>query len=121
MDELFEQPHTAKVTQPERSRSASTNVGELKYTVPPAAEISVKCMLQFRSGSRGVLTEGAVYPIDAIMYTTDSRMQMDDLVEPQTPAEFASFKFVVTGIMPKTDVDGNVRHLQCQLTRSQRT
>jgi len=121
MDALFEQPHTADVTHPERTRDAGSNVGELNYTSPPAEKITVKCMLQMRGGSRGILDEGAVYPIDAIMYTTDERVRVDDLVEPQTPDTIKDFRYLITSVQFKDDVDGAGRHLACSLTRSQRT
>lgn len=77
-------------------------------------------MLQMRGGTRAVLDEGGSYPIDGIMYTTDDRVAVDDLVEPRTPQGMAGLKFVVTSVMFKSDVEGVVRHLQCSLTRSQK-
>lgn len=118
MNELFQQPHTVKVTHPSKARDAKSNVGSLTYTSPPATQENVRGMMQFRGGSRAVLDEGAAYPIDAILYTASSAVAVDDMVEPETPAAFASYKFIVTSVMPKTDVDGVVRHYQCSLTRS---
>ena len=119
MNSLFRQPHLANVTHPVKARDVSSNVGTLSYA-SPAVKIAVACMLQMRGGTRVVLDEGASYPIDGVMYTSDDRVAVDDLVEPTTPQGMAGLKFVITSVMFKYDVNGAVRHLQCSLTRSQK-
>jgi hypothetical protein len=120
MNEIFEQPHQAAIVTPARTRDAGNNAGELSYTVPPATTFTVRCMLQMRGGSRLVQGEGAAYPVDAIMYTSDTRVNVDDLVSPLTPQGMNLFRFVIVNVMYKYDVDGALRHVQCQLTRTQK-
>jgi len=120
VNSLFRQPHSANVTHPVKARDVGSNVGTLSYVSPPAVKIAVACMLQMRGGTRAVLDEGASYPIDGVLYTSDDRVAVDDLVEPTTPQGMAGLKFVITSVMFKYDVNGAVRHLQCSLTRSQK-
>lgn len=117
MSLLSGEPHSVNVISPSRTRSPSTNVGTLNYVVPPATQFAVKCMLQMRGGNRVVNADGAAYPIDAVLYTTDLRISVDDLILPVIPTAMAAFRFVVTNVMFKYKTNGEFDHVELALSR----
>jgi len=74
-------------------------------------------MLQMRGGNRVVNADGAAYPIDAVLYTTDLRVNVDDLILPVTPSQLAAFRFIVTSVMFKYKTNGEFDHVEIALSR----
>lgn len=114
---LFDEPHTLNLKRPTLSRNSDSNALEQDYA-SPAVDRDLVCMFQTRGGEVAQDEEGEFFPLDAIVYTTDTDLKIDDLLTVILTG--TSDKFRVAGIEPKYDVDGEFMHNQLVLTRETR-
>ena len=106
--------HTVSVVKPTRSRSASTGKSSIDYDTP----VSTRDVVGFLSTSGGTVDrggEGEVIGFDAIWFTKDTTIEVDDQVV--VDLEGLSDNFLVTGTEPKYDIDGDFDHNEVLLSK----
>jgi hypothetical protein len=109
---FIRQPHTLKVTRPEPVQDDDTNIGKLDETgVKP---FTIKGMFQERPGDQVQTREGAVVTFDAVLYTANTNVRVNDVIEPQGIP--TTERFTVRDTERKYAVNGRFTHLQCTLS-----
>ncbi len=120
MSALCSTPHSISVITPKVTRNANNNVSEPDYVVAVGQATSriLKGNFQVRQGSRFVDDTGEKYLFDAVLYTFDKTITINDLIT--LPSAFpvdASGKYLVLSAEPKYDVDGIFDHTICRLVK----
>jgi len=110
-------PHSVTLKRPARTRDTATNATELNYGAPTKTA-TTRGLLQSRGGIKAISGEGESIPFDAMFFTLEVDVQVDDLLEVSLP--FVVGKFVVLAVEPKPDLDGNFDHTEVLLKKETR-
>ena len=112
MTRLFRDAHSLNLKRPALSKDPENNSTIQDYTAP-AVDRTIKGMFQQRGGELVQDEEGNSLPIDAIFYTSDTDIAVDDVLTVSLTG--TDDKFRVISREAKYDVDGVFTHLQCNL------
>ena len=115
---LIRQPHVVTVITPDVDRDADNNAAHLDYNGVGASSRSVRGTFQTRPGDTLIDDSGKMHRFDAMLYTLDKVMKINDVVTVSLPG--LSDKFIVKNVEPKFAIDGRYTHTQCILERELR-
>ena len=107
--------HTVQVIKPKRSRDTATGASSLDYTTSPVSDRQVVGFLSTSGGTVDRGAEGEVIGFDAVWFTKDTGMEVDDQVI--VSLEGLAGNFLVTGVEPKYDSDGDFDHAEVLLSK----
>ena len=107
-------PHTVQLKRPTVTRDAATNVATRDYDTP-VKEKDVACLFQTRGGQVSVGAEGNIVPFDAILYTLDTDIEVNDRIE--VALDFHTGNFLVTASVPKARHRGTFHHMEILLQK----
>lgn len=111
---LRRQPHTVRLKRPAVTRDADNNVGTLDYA-SPTRNVLVKCLFQTRGGTIVSTDEGGLIPFDAMLYTGETNIEVNDRVE--VAISFFTGNFKVVGVQPKGKLRGRYTHNEVVLQK----
>ena len=107
--------HTVQVIKPKRDRDADDGSSSLDYTVSPVSDRQVVGFLSTSGGTVDRGSEGEVIGFDAVWFTRDTGMEVDDQVI--VSLEGLAGNFLVTGVEPKYELDGDFDHAEVLLSK----
>jgi hypothetical protein len=116
----FRTPFSVKQLRPlvvldtEGSNATTLDYSEAKATV----KRDVKCFFQMQSGKAFQQKEGNLFTFDALMWTHESDIKVNDKIE-FVSAQLTS-NFIVAGVEVKYNIDGKFNHVKVTLTRELR-
>ncbi len=107
-------PHTVTLKSPTVTRDADNNVATRDYDTP-AKTLTVACLFQTRGGEVSVGDEGQIVPFDAILYTKETDIAVNDRIE--VALDIHTGNFLVVGVHPKGRLQGELDHVEVSLQK----
>ena len=109
--------HTVQVVKPTPDRDSGTGATKLDYATP-ISDRQVKGFVSTRGGTMSTGDEGQLIPFDAVFFTKDTVIAVNDLVV--LSFSWLSANFIVVGTEPKADIDGEFDHNEVILAKDNR-
>ena len=107
-------PHTVILKRPTVTRDADNNVATRDYDTP-ALTAAVECLFQTRGGAVSVGDEGNIVPFDAVLYTHETDIEVNDRIE--VALDLYTGNFLVTAVEPKGRMQGTLSHVEVLLQK----
>lgn len=107
-------PHTVTLKRPDVIRDADNNVATRDYDNPTQTS-TVECLFQTRGGAVSVGDEGNIVPFDAVLYTHETDIEVNDRIE--VALDFYTGNFLVTAVDPKARLRGTISHVEVLLQK----
>lgn len=111
------EPHTIQVIKPTPDRDSATGATKLDYDTP-ISDRQVKGFLSTRGGTMTTGDEGQLIPFDAVFFTKDTVIGVND--QAVVALGWLDGNFIVVGTEPKAGLDGDFDHNEVVLAKDNR-
>lgn len=117
MSVFTREPHTVQVIKPTPDRDSATGATKLDYDTP-ISDRQVKGFISTRGGTMSTGDEGQSIGFDAVFFTKDTTIGVNDLAV--LALGWLDGKFLVVGTEPKADLEGDFDHNEVLLAKDNR-